>query len=77
VLLGLLGGERRWVILIIKAGLGTLPSIIAASAATYFDPSLRDAAGGCPSWGAAGLSEALGTRLLDLVVAGLQRRMGP
>ena len=44
---------------------------------TYFDPSLRDAGWGLLIvGGAAGLSGALGTRLLDLVVAGLQRRMG-
>lgn len=77
VLLALYGGERRWLILAIEAGLGALLGIIAASAVTYFDPSLRDAGWGLLIvGGAAGLSGALGTRLLDLVVAGLQRRMG-
>lgn len=77
VLLALHGGERRWLVLIIEAGLGALLGIIAASAVTYFDPSLRDAGWGLLIvGGAAGLSGALGTRLLDLVVAGLQRRIG-
>ena len=77
VLLALHGGERRWLILTIEAGLGGLLGIIAASAITYFDPSLRDAGWGLfIVGGAAGLSGALGTRLLDLVVAGLQKRMG-
>ncbi len=77
VLLALHGGERRWLVLVIEAGLGALLGIIAASAVTYFDPSLRDAGWGLLIvGGAAGLSGALGTRLLDLVVAGLQRRMG-
>jgi len=71
VLLGLHGGERRWLILLLETGLGALPGVIAASAVTYFDPSLRDA-----GWarlilgGAAGLSVVLGTGLLDQVVAG-------
>jgi hypothetical protein len=44
---------------------------------TYLDPSLRDAGWGLLIvGGAAGLSGVLGTRLLDLVVAGLQRRLG-
>jgi len=77
VLLALHGGERRWLILLIEAGLGALLGIIAASAVTYLDPSLRDAGWGLfIVGGAAGLSGALGTRLLDLVVAGLQCRMG-
>jgi hypothetical protein len=77
VLLALHGGERRWVILLIEAGLGALLGVIAASAVTYFDPALRDAGWGLLIvGGAAGLSGALGTRLLDLVVAGLQRRLG-
>ena len=77
VLLTLHGGERRWLILTIEAGLGALLRIIAASAVIYLDPSLRDAGWGLLIvGGAAGLSGALGTRLLDLVVAGLQRRIG-
>jgi len=46
VLLGLHGGERRWLILLIETGLGALPGIIAASAVTYLAPSLRDAGWG-------------------------------
>ena len=38
VLLGLHGGERRWLILLIETGLGALPGIIAASAVTYLEP---------------------------------------
>ncbi len=77
VLLALHGGERRWLILLIEAGLGALLGIIAASAVTYLDPSLRDAGWGLLIvGGAAGLSGALGTRLLDLTVAALQRRLG-
>jgi len=78
VLLALHHGEQRWLILSNEAGMGALLGVIAASAATYFDPSLRAAGWGLfIVGGAAGLSGALGTRLLDLVVAGLQRRMGP
>ncbi len=78
VLLALHGGERRWLILLIEAGLGALLGIIAASAVTYLDSSLRDAGWGLLIvGGAAGLSGALGTRLLDVVVATLQRRLGP
>ena len=77
VLLALYGGERRWLILLIEPGLDALLDIIAASAAAYFDPSLRDTGRRLLILGgAAGLSGALGTRLLDLVVAGLQRRIG-
>ena len=46
VLLALHGGERRWLILLIEAGLGALLGIIAASAVTYLDPKLRDAGWG-------------------------------
>ena len=68
---------RRWLILLIEAELGALLGIIAASGVTYLDPTLRDAGWGLLIvGGAAGLSAALGTRLLDLVVAGLQRKMG-
>lgn len=78
VLLALHGGERRFLILTIEAGLGALLGIIAASGVTYFDPSLRDAGWGLLIvGGAAGLSGALGTRLLDLVVARLQQKLGP
>jgi hypothetical protein len=78
VLLALHGGERRWLVLAIEAGLGALLGVIAASAMTYLDPSLRDAGWGLLIvGGAAGLSGALGTRLLDLVLAALQRRLGP
>ena len=68
---------RRWLILLIEAGLGALLGIIAASGVTYLDPTLRDAGWGLLIvGGAAGLSGALGTRLLNLLVAGLQRRLG-
>lgn len=78
VLLALHGGERRWLILTIEAGLGALLGIIAASGVTYFDPSLRDAGWGLLIvGGAAGLSGALGTRLLDLFVARLQQKIWP
>ena len=77
VLLALHGGERRWLILTIEAGFGALLGNIVATAITYSDPSLCDAGWGLPiAGGAAGLSGALGARQLDLVVAGLQRRMG-
>ena len=69
---------RRWLILLIEAGLGALLGIIAASAVTYLDPTLRDVGWGLLIVGAAaGLSGALGTRLLDLVVARLQQKIGP
>jgi len=56
---------------------GALLGSIAAPAITYFDPLLRDAGWGLfIVGGAAGLSGTLGTRLLDLVVAGLKRGMG-
>lgn len=46
VLLALHGSERRWLVLTIEAGFGALLGIIAASAVTYLDPSLRDAGWG-------------------------------
>ena len=75
VMLALHGGERRWIVLIIEAGLGAMLGIIAGAGATYFDPSMREA--GWPILfvgGAGGLSGAVGTRVLDIVVAAAQRR---
>lgn len=76
VLLALHGGERRCVVLVIEGGLGALLGVIVAGVATYWDHSLRDA--GWPLLAVAagaGLAGAIGTRLLDIVVAAAQRRV--
>lgn len=77
VLLALYGGERRCIVLALEGGVGALLGIVAAAAATYLDPALRDV-----GWallivgGAAGLAGATGTRVLDILVAAVQRRVG-
>lgn len=64
------GGERSWVTLSIEAGLGAMLGVIACAGAVYFNPDLWE--GGRPLLilsGAAGCAGALGTRLLDAVIA--------
>jgi len=77
VLVSLQGGSRQPLLIALDFLLGGMLGIVTAGFVIWWDPSLRDI--GWPVLivgGAAGLSGALGTRLLDLVVAGLQRRMG-
>ncbi len=77
LVLALHGGLRAWPLLVIEAALGATLGLIAAGAAVYLDPGLRDA-----GWAllvvtaAAGAAGALGTRLMDLLVAVVQRRLG-
>ena len=76
VLVAIQGGSRGWQIAL-DFGLGGLLGIIAAGFAIYWDPTLRGA-----GWsvlvvaGAAGCAGAIGTRLLDLLTAAIQRRPG-
>jgi hypothetical protein len=78
VMLALHGGVRHLGLLLIEAGVGATLGVVAAGAAVYWDPTLRDA--GWPLLmvgGVAGFAGAIGTRLLDVVVAALQRRAAP
>lgn len=77
VILALQGGERSPVVLCIQAGFGATLGVIAAAAVVYFDPALRH--DGWPVLivgGAAGFAGALGNRLLDMLAAAAQRRIG-
>lgn len=77
VALALHGGVRRASLLAIEAFVGGCLGVMAAAAAIYIDPQLRNA-----GWallvvgGGAGFAGALGTRLLDIVAAIAQRRAG-
>lgn len=77
VLMALHGGTRSWPVLVLECGLGGMLGIMAAAAVVYFDPSLRH--DGWPLLivgGAAGAAGAIGTRLLDILTAAIQRRVG-
>lgn len=77
IMMSLHGGERRPVALAIDAGLGALLGIMAAGAAVWWDPSLREA--GYPFLivtSAAGLVSAMGLRVLDLVMDALKKKLG-
>ena len=76
VLVALQGGSRRWQLALDFALGGTL-GIVAAGAVIYLDPSLQHL--GWPVLivaSAAGCAGAIGTRILDIVVAAIQRRLG-
>ena len=76
VLVALQGGSRGWQVLLDFA-LGGLLGVMAAGGVVYMDPAMRDL--GWPVLivaGAAGCAGAVGTRLLDIVVAAAQRRFG-
>ena len=77
VLVALHGGARRWQEQLLEAGLGALLGIMAAGAAVWLDPNLRDV--GWPLLivaSAAGCSGAIGTRVMDIVVAAVERKVG-
>jgi hypothetical protein len=77
VLVALHGGVRRWQVLLLEAGLGAMLGIMAAGAAVWWDPSLRDI--GWPLLivaSAAGCAGAVGTRVMDVVVAAVERKVG-
>lgn len=77
VLILLHGGVRRWQLLLIEAGVGALLGVMAAGAAVWWDPALRDM--GWPLLivaSAAGCAGAMGTRLLDIVIAAAEKRAG-
>lgn len=77
VLVALQGGGRRWPLLLLDFGLGATLGIVAAGAAVWWDPSLRDL--GYPVLivaSAAGAAGAIGTRILDLMVDALKRKLG-
>jgi len=76
VLVALQGGSRGWQVLLDFALGGTL-GIMAAGGVVYFDPDMRDI--GWPVLvvaSAAGCAGAVGTRVLDIIVAAAQRRFG-
>ena len=77
VLILLHGGVRRWHLLLIEAGVGALLGVMAAGAAVWWDPALRDM--GWPLLivsSVAGCAGAIGTRLLDVVIAAAEKRAG-
>ncbi len=77
ILLAIHGGERRWPALLLEAGLGALLGVIAAAAAVYYDPDLRNVGFGLfVVCGVAGCAGAIGIRLLDMVTLAVQRRIG-
>ena len=77
ILLALHGGERRWPALLLEAALGGLLGVIAAAAAVYYDPALRNVGFGLfVVCGVAGTAGAVGIRILDLVTLSVQRRLG-
>ena len=75
VLMAMHAGERRWVALIIDAGIGCLLGIMAAAWAVWFLPQIRQDA-----WimllisGLSGMAGAIGTRILDLAVEAVRKR---
>lgn len=77
LLMALHGGERRWAALVLDACLGAALGVMGAAACIYMDASLRS-----DQWlpliigGVGGFAGALGTRLLDLVMDAMKRRIG-
>ncbi len=77
VLVALQGGGKKWPLLALDFALGAVLGIVAAGAAVWWDPSLREM--GYPVLivaAAAGAAGAIGTRLLDLVVEIVKRKLG-
>lgn len=77
VLILLHGGVRGWVVLLIEGGVGGLLGVIAAGAAVWWDPALREL--GWPLLivsSVSGCAGAIGTRLLDIVIAAAEKRAG-
>lgn len=69
------GGARRWQVLLLE-GLGGMLGIMAAGAAVWWDPALRNV--GWPLLivaSAAGCAGAIGTRVMDVLVAAVERPM--
>lgn len=78
IALAMHGGQRGWLVLAIEGMLGATLGVMAAAGAVYFDASLWD--GGRPLLvisGTAGCAGALGTRLLDAVMARLEMMACP
>lgn len=77
VLVELHSGVRQWQALIIAGLLGGLLGIVAAGFAVYWDPDLREMGWPLLIVGSfAGCIGAIGTRILDIVVAAIQKRAG-
>lgn len=77
VLLALHGGQRGVVILLIEAGVGAMLGVAFVAAVSYYDPTLRDGGFGLLiAGGGAGVSGAIGTRMLDMAIAWADRRLG-
>ncbi len=77
VLVAMQGGGRRWPLLLLDFGLGGMLGIVAAGMAVWWDPELRDM--GYPVLivaAAAGAAGAIGTRILDLLVEAIRRKLG-
>ena len=77
VLVAMQGGGRRLPLLALDFGLGGMLGIVAAGMAVWWDPSLREM--GYPVLivaAAAGAAGAIGTRILDLLVDSVKRKLG-
>lgn len=75
IAIALHAGVRRWLPLLIEAFLGGVLGVIAAGAAVWYDPALRDV--GWPLLivsSAAGCAGAIGTRILDLLILFIEKR---
>lgn len=77
VALALHGGVRRFGLLAIEATVGAALGIVAAGAIAWWDGSaLASQHSALILAGGAGMAGAIGTRLLDVVTAALQKRAG-
>ncbi len=77
VLVALQGGGKRWPLLALDFGLGAVLGVVAAGMAVWWDASLRDM--GYPVLivaAAAGAAGAIGTRVLDIFVDAVKRKLG-
>ncbi|CAB4579323.1 MAG: hypothetical protein F2563_04110 [Actinobacteria bacterium] len=77
VALALHGGVRRAGLLVIECVVGASLGVMAAGAIAYWEPEVLSADRAfLVMAGAAGVAGAIGTRLLDLLTAWMQRRAG-
>jgi hypothetical protein len=77
VALALHGGVRRAGLLVIEGVVGAALGVMAAGAIAYWEPEVLDENRAfLVMAGAAGMAGAIGTRLLDLFAAWMQRRAG-
>ena len=77
VALALHGGMRQVGLLAIEAAVGASLGVMAAGTVAYWHPDMWDAqAATLIVAGASGMAGAVGTRILDIAVMALQRRVG-